>query len=268
MLLYTIKMCFNNKNSFIWENKEHPNYKNYIIAFWVGLLEGDGSIQVNHWRSKCLQFRMVIKLKNTPSNERLLQKIQKVIKGKIQYDKKGFILWVENDRVKIEELVFLLEKYPPITTKSICQLNFLIKCLNSSSIDDYFEIREQKYEDRHLFVKSSKNVINLPYFKPWLSGFIEAEGCWTLREKRKGSPSFSIGQKNDFFILESMKYYFEVFNVKIKDSTQISNFYSLEFWNLHSLKLLKIHCQKYPLLGEKYNQFINFYLKHPRNQVL
>jgi cytochrome c oxidase subunit 1 len=26
--------------------------KRYISRFWVGLMDGDGSIQVNHWRGK------------------------------------------------------------------------------------------------------------------------------------------------------------------------------------------------------------------------
>ena len=29
----------------------------YILKFWVGLMDGDGSIQVNHWKKKNLQFR-------------------------------------------------------------------------------------------------------------------------------------------------------------------------------------------------------------------
>jgi heme/copper-type cytochrome/quinol oxidase subunit 1 len=28
----------------------------YIQKFWVGLMDGDGSIQVNHWRKKELQY--------------------------------------------------------------------------------------------------------------------------------------------------------------------------------------------------------------------
>ena len=37
----------------------------YIKIFWVGLIDGDGSIQVNHWRKKYLQFRLVIKSKDS-----------------------------------------------------------------------------------------------------------------------------------------------------------------------------------------------------------
>lgn len=36
--------------------------------FFLGLLEGDGSIQVNTWRKRCIQFRVVIKLAYHPAN--------------------------------------------------------------------------------------------------------------------------------------------------------------------------------------------------------
>ncbi len=56
----------------------------YIKAFWVGLMDGDGSIQVNHWRQKCLQFRLVIKLKFTPANQQMLQLIANTIGGSVK----------------------------------------------------------------------------------------------------------------------------------------------------------------------------------------
>lgn len=48
---------------YLGENK----IKDFIKKYFVGLFEGDGSIQVNHWRKKNLQYRLVIKLKNLES---------------------------------------------------------------------------------------------------------------------------------------------------------------------------------------------------------
>jgi heme/copper-type cytochrome/quinol oxidase subunit 1 len=45
--------------------KDDPEY---IKKFWVGLMDGDGSIQVNHWNKKYLQYRIVIKLKYNEYN--------------------------------------------------------------------------------------------------------------------------------------------------------------------------------------------------------
>jgi len=41
-------------------NNYKENEDEYIKMFWVGLMDGDGSIQVNHWRKLSLQYRLVI----------------------------------------------------------------------------------------------------------------------------------------------------------------------------------------------------------------
>lgn len=60
------------------------NPDNYIIKFWVGLMDGDGSIQVNHWRKQSLQFRLVIKLKYDPENVKMLSLIQTHVGGRVR----------------------------------------------------------------------------------------------------------------------------------------------------------------------------------------
>jgi cytochrome c oxidase subunit 1 len=44
-------------------------------------MDGNGSIQVNHWRMKSLQYRLVIKLKHLEKNYAMLIKIAKIIGG-------------------------------------------------------------------------------------------------------------------------------------------------------------------------------------------
>jgi hypothetical protein len=61
----------------------------YIKMFWVGLMDGDGSIQVNHWRNKSLQFRVIIKLSNIKSNYNMLIDIAKVIGGSVRITRGG-----------------------------------------------------------------------------------------------------------------------------------------------------------------------------------
>ena len=56
-------------------SKSSKSTKAYVEKFWVGLMDGDGSAQVNHWRSTYLQFRLVIKLKSTPGSRRMLQQL-------------------------------------------------------------------------------------------------------------------------------------------------------------------------------------------------
>ena len=60
-------LSYNNNCSYN-DLSDNNNYKEYIKMFWVGLMDGDGSIQVNHWRRQSLQYRLVIKLSNLKSN--------------------------------------------------------------------------------------------------------------------------------------------------------------------------------------------------------
>ena len=73
----------------------------YIHKFWVGLMDGDGSIQVNHWRHKNLQYRLVIKLKFCDENLKMLNLIEKFIGGSVRIiGINKFIIWVVNDKKK------------------------------------------------------------------------------------------------------------------------------------------------------------------------
>lgn len=229
------------------------NKDEYIKKFWVGLMDGDGSIQVNHWRMKSLQYRLVIKLKYIKSNYDMLIKIAKVIGGSVIIVKDD-VIWVVNKKEEIIKIIKIFEIYPLLTSKKICQLEFLKSCL--SSIEEYFINRDLKY-------KEQINIINSPwnipiYFKEWLSGFIEAEGCFSLRKNH----SFSIGQNDDKYLIEAIKQYFEAINIV---RNPYKNFYSLEIYRKEVLKKIIIHCTNYPLLGEK-KESLNKFIKEFNNK--
>ncbi len=78
--------------------------KEYVIQYWVGLMDGDGSVQVNHWRKKGLQHRLIFKLRNDceKGNISLLEKIQKTIGGGVKVEKsQKKVIWVENHPKKM-----------------------------------------------------------------------------------------------------------------------------------------------------------------------
>lgn len=250
-LQYTDKITFLN-TTFLITNKE------YIKQFWVGLMDGDGSIQINHWRKKTLQYRLIIKLLSTPSNLVMLNKITEVIGGKVSFttdkNKKKFIIWKTDNKKTILNIIKIFEKYPPLTSRLICQLEFLKKCLINKDIDNYFIERDKKYDHRKKTILEfsslfSKNCFPI-YYPAWLSGFIEAEGCFCIRTT--GSPSFSIGQKDELYLIESIANYF---NHKNKIYIKKDNFYLLEIYRKSILLEIIEHCNKNPLLGEKKDSF-------------
>lgn len=116
-------------------------------AFWVGLMDGDGSIQVNHWKQRYLQYRMVIKLKNTDANVAMLNNICAAIGGGVRVSP-SYVLWVENSKDRMKSLLSLFERCPPLTTRLQCQLDFLEACLARNDFHWYITHRNHKYKSQ------------------------------------------------------------------------------------------------------------------------
>ena len=70
--------------------------------------------------------------------------------------------------------------------------------MKKNDIKWYLKYRNNKYINRKTFINTNKNYIN-----EWLSGFIEAEGCFSIRKNK--SLSFSIGQNNDDYLINIIK---------------------------------------------------------------
>ena len=99
----------------------HDRIKNkdpsYIQKFWVGLMDGDGSIQVNHWKKKTLQYRLVIKLRHCSENVEMLNLISKDIGGKVRIVKNNeYVIWVVDSRKSILRIIKIFDTYPPLTS--------------------------------------------------------------------------------------------------------------------------------------------------------
>ena len=244
----------NNGRSAVSDISNKHNYNEYIKRFWVGLMDGDGSIQVNHWCKQSLQYRLVIKLSNIKSNYNMLIQIAKVIGGTVRITGKGVdVIWVVNNKQEVQEIIKIYKTYPPLTSRKICQLAFLKTCLLDTSVETYLLNRNLKY-DKQLTIKKSNFNSNYPsYFKEWLSGFIEAEGCFSIR--KSNSHSFSIGQNEDFYLINAIVQYFGITN-KIRNTN--SKFYSIEIYKKEVLLKIITHCTNYPLLGEKLESLRKF----------
>lgn len=262
-------------------------YSTYIRQFWVGLMDGDGSLQVNHWRKKSLQYRLVIKLKNDREkyNLFLLQRIQKSIGGSVRIVSSNlFVIWVENHKSKISQIVKIFDQYPPYTKRLYNQYRFYLESLKRNSVDWYLENRDKKYTlyqnviDKNL-CKAQNSCLSIPnltklnesqLFKGWLSGFIEAEGCFTLRSSSSKCISFSISQKDEKALLERINTFFggqtqvSIQKKKRYMCPNISNscmesdilykkndFYVLEIYRKTVIDRVLSHCTAYPLYGEK-----------------
>lgn len=223
----------------------------YYKKFWVGLMDGDGSIQVNHWRKKNLQYRLVIKLKYTQPNHNMLQLISKYIGGYVRIitnKNKSEVLWIENNKKNIIKIIEIFKVYTPLTFRLFHQLKFLNDCLLNNDVHLYLKNRNKKYNQLGYRFLSIEELIKLPHWNEWLSGFIEAEGCFSIR--KIGTFSFSIGQKNEQILLQAIKKFFDI-KSEVKHRKKTIDFFILETYNKNNIFKICNHLKKYHLLGEK-----------------
>lgn len=246
--------------------------KTYIEQFFVGLLEGDGTItsNLNSNKSNSIIIRIVISLNNLQENVTMLNKIKQNIGGRVVIERKNkYVTWIASNKNDLTKVFVILAKYPLLTARKQCQLDFVKNCLLEKDIGNFLINRNNKYSNKKTFLEDFAKIDKLPlYFAPWLSGFIEAEGNFNLVFNEKGvlrGSKFSIGQNDEIHILNWIKFYFNSNNSISKDKPKINGnfqYYRLSLYNAESRKLLFEHFKNYPLLGYKNVSYKKFYDYH------
>lgn len=227
-------------------------------AFVVGLIDGEGSLQVNHWRNKILQFRLVVKLSDKPLNYDMLCIIASIYGGNVRrVVKGGYIIWTVNDINTFKETILpLFKNYPPLTSRMYLQLEFFLLFFNDPNIPLYFQLRNSKYINRDKILPLFKNLPS--YFTNWLGGFIESEGSFTNRSSR--TSSFSIAQNHDYYLIEAIRNFYGAYHLTISNKIgKVSAYplYEVSIASLDGVTNVVNHC--IPLLqGYKYYQLVEF----------
>ena len=247
-----------------------PN-KRYIEQFFIGLFEGDGTLTVDWYRNKP-RVRAVIALKNEQSNVEMLNIIKNVVGGRVVKQRKKtkeYIVWICDNKKNIESQFLLFEKYPFITFKRRMEFSFA-KRIYSTTDKSLFQIdRKNKYANKELIRSQSKPQYP-PYFKSWLSGFIEAEGNFSLNDAGKlRKSSFNIGQQDEIEMLNLIKIYFKSNRKILTDKKIYKNglFYNrFEMSNEESRNRLMEHFTHYPLQGYKKDQW-KIFINHHINKL-
>jgi cytochrome c oxidase subunit 1 len=257
--------------------------KDYITKFFVGLLDGDGTITVGK-KGNTITIRFCIALKNIPENVSMLKLIQEHIGGTVRIERENnYVNWQATNKKDLETVFSILEQYPLLTSRKICQYNFALNCISlrqsrrvdlaaktkkSASIatstftlffENFIERRENKYKNQLEIIEQKSIEINplfISYFPEWLSGFVEAEGSLQLIRRSTGgirNHQFTIGQNNDKYILELIKLYFNSNHSirKIKNSHSPFDYYRIDIGGLVCKTQIYEHFKKYPLLGYK-----------------
>jgi hypothetical protein len=268
---------FNNNNkvdvSLLSDIIKEPNYANldpeYIEQFFVGLLDGDGSITVGLVGTNKLRIRIriFISLKNLYENEVMLLNIQKVVGGRVYIERKNeYVTWLACSKKDLNRIYEILDKYPLLTTRKQCQLEFVKNYNPKSDIskDTFIRDRDNKYLKQEQLVNTYNTHFVPPYyFKAWLSGFVEAEGNFSLVLLPSGFISkagFTIGQNTDLFLIKAIRDYFKS-NHKIieeKSKSGVFTYYRLSIYGPLTRFYIYKHFMENPLLGYKYNLYYSW----------
>lgn len=230
---------------------------NYIQHMFLGLLEGDGSIQVNHWKKRILQFRILIKLKYTPQNYILCTVIQKHLGCMNLHVRHNYVLLIENDQKKLRTLMHLIETHGLLTKHARQRYAFFHYCFHAKpKLSEYFFLKENVHMLQPLYScpeRTVSDMLQLTWIDGWVVGFVEAEGCFCIR--RNGRLSFSIGQKDDRTIIECIQRFFQMANaIQVKKQ----GMFVIEGGSRPVLSRIIAFFEHYSLYGEKKIQFEKF----------
>ena len=153
------------------KQKNEAEIMNYIEQFFVGLLEGDGTISVDYVSDRNKRIRILISLNNLEENRFMLNLIVKYIGGRIAIERKdAYVTWYATSKTDIAKVFAVLARYPLLTTKKICQLDFAKKYIINSRTDitkeEFHILRDNKYKNQETLLDNFDKNFNLPSYFP------------------------------------------------------------------------------------------------------
>ena len=163
------------------------------------------SIQVNHWKKRSLQYRVLVKLKHTEANYSMMMRLRQALGFMTVHVRNHQVLLIENDQGRLKRFISLIQRHGLILDHRRKQYVFFHYCFTQRvNYSEYAKIKQ--YGDHWKGFESCQHLcpdISKPQFESWLCGFTEAEGCFCIRTN--GTLSFSLSQKNGQQVLNAGK---------------------------------------------------------------
>ena len=235
-------------------NKEYlENNKNNKIWFeqWlVGITDGDGTFHISYQNGK---WNLVYKIALSRYNLRALFYIKKELRGGSVNKDGTKAQFVIRDRKKLAEIIFpIFDKYPLLTSKQfdyikLKQAYLVLENNNITKSEKDKCLLELKNNTLPLnYMSSAWSKTKLPFetthdvtcvmTKPWLVGFIEAEGSFYLvsKDKTRIVHGFGLSQKLDSIVLEGIRRILHIPSKVIFKSNH--NYYILDTTNSRAIE--------------------------------
>ncbi|KAF8414615.1 homing endonuclease, partial [Tirmania nivea] len=232
-------------NKFL-EGKSETEIKNYIEQFFVGLLEGDGTITVDFFNNCKKRVRIFIALNNFEDNRFMLSLIAKYVGGRVVIERNNrYVTWYATSRTDIAKVFAILAKYPLLSTRKLCQLDFAKDFIDSNqdiSEQEFIKLRNEKYKNQEIML--DYNDKNFGRSTPLANNSIHVS-------------QFIIGQNYEKHLLKAILTYFNKENNKISFTLSKEGviYYKIYIGGSEVRNLLASHFYSYPLLGDKNTKY-------------
>jgi hypothetical protein len=220
---------------------------NFIIWF-IGFTEGDGSFIISRPKIGKPKLFFIINQKEY----KVLEYIKKNLGfGKI-HKYNNYYRFIVADYKNIDKLINIFNGQLRLN-KTNLRFNL------------WLNIRNEYSNDQILLLNPKFSSLN---DNAWLSGFIDAEGCFNFNAITKSTIKvrFLIDQKDEFNILNKIQNHLKAGSINIRKNNQIESeiIYRYSLYNQKSLKLLNDYLIKFPLKSHKsislirFNKLINY----------
>jgi hypothetical protein len=260
-LAYVI--MFISRRQYAWVNNKHysthqrlneeylnKNNKTWFEQWLVGVTDGDGTFSIVRQNNK---WSLAFKITQSRYNLRLLYYIKKELDiGSVTKDDTKGQFFIR-DRKKLNTIIFpIFDKYPLLTSKmfnydKFKQAYYILENdnLNKDEKDEkLFQLKNNIVPKDYIspawnsacLPLQSVNDINNVMTKPWLVGFIEAEGSFYLVSKdiTRIVHGFGLTPKLDSIVLQAIGFILHI-PTKVKFKTN-HNYYILDTTNSRAIE--------------------------------
>lgn len=134
------------------------------------MLEGDGTITVDFLSNCKKRIRIIIALKNLESNRFMLNLIVKYVGGRVVIERNDrYVTWYATSRTDLAKVFAILAKYPLLSTRKQCQLDFAKDFINSNidmSKEKFNKLRDDKYKNQKSMLDFYQKNFMIPMYFP------------------------------------------------------------------------------------------------------
>lgn len=257
-----------------FEATQRLNAGDLRFAYLVGLIEGDGWFSVTK-NGEYIKYEFGIEL--DIRDVQLLYKVKEILGVGIidirERNNQKMVSYRIRNKSHLKSVVLpIFDKYPMFSNKQYDYLMF--KELLLSDLKHSKSPAAERYLTRARGARGAKDlnkyirpiqplntvemILKKSYFKPWLIGFIEAEGCFSIYKPVKDDSkvaSFDISQTNGSILIEAIRTELSLTPKVSKDKTH--NF-KLKVSSVRAVENVVKYMQNSPLklMGHKKLQYL------------